>query len=548
MENKERIHKEEIYSGTSPQSCTPYSQEAVTICKAEYIQLKVDARSYKTAHSRSVKREEVLKEQVRNLKAQIVDLKHRLFGKKAEKNAINKKNEGQSKDPKEKNPRGQRKGTQGHGRVLLTNLPVIEEEVPLTGTQSQCPKCGKETIDSGKTEDSEVLEVEVRAYRRRYRRKQSFSSCNCGVLPGIITAPIPNRLIPKGKLGISVWVMLLLNKYLYSIPTYRSLEIFKNYDLEIPQGTVTGGLQKLMPLFSPVVEAIKDHILNGSHWHADETRWKVFAEVEGKTGNAWMLWMYRSSSAVVFDLDPFRTSEVPKRFFGDNAKGILVCDRFSGYKKLSKDIPGIVLAFCWAHVRRDFLELGRTRPKLNDWALDWVERIGTLYHLNSLRLKAQVQNKGFAAKDNALRKEVAKLLNLRDEDIKDKNLAEEARAIVNSLKNHWEGLTIFVEKPEIPMDNNLAENAVRTPCVGRKNFYGSGSVWSGKFSALMYSVLMTLKYSKINPHVWLTSYLKCCAENDNQAPKDLNRFLPWLMNKDQLNKFKLGSLSPPLPS
>ncbi|MCP5007641.1 MAG: transposase, partial [Planctomycetes bacterium] len=184
-----------------------------------------------------------------------------------------------------------------------------------------------------------------------------------------------------------------------------------------------------------------------------------------------------------FDLDPFRTSEVPKRFFGDNAKGILVCDRYSGYKKLAKDIPGITLAFCWAHVRRDFLEISRARPQLKDWALDWVECIGTLYHLNSLRLKAKEQNKGFADRDNSLRKEVARLANLRDEDIKDKNLTKEARAIVDSLKNHWEGLTIFVEKSEIPLDNNIAENAVRTPCVGRKNYYGSGSVWSGKFSA-----------------------------------------------------------------
>ncbi len=143
---------------------------------------------------------------------------------------------------------------------------------------------------------------------------------------------------------------------------------------------------------------------------------------------------------------------------------------------------------------------------------------------------------------------MARLVNLRDEDIKDKKLAKEARAIVDSLKNDWEGLTIFVEKPEIPMDNNIAENAVRTPCIGRKNYYGSGSVWSGKFSALMYSILMTLKYSKINPHVWLTSYLESCAENGNQAPKDITGFLPWLMSEDQLDKFKSGGLSPPLPS
>ena len=47
----------------------------------------------------------------------------------------------------------------------------------------------------------------------------------------------------------------------------------------------------------------------------------------------------------------------------------------------------ILLAFCWAHVRRDFLDAGRTFTELEIWALEWKERIGTLYHLNKRRLE-----------------------------------------------------------------------------------------------------------------------------------------------------------------
>ncbi len=67
MESKESIQTKEIYLGKSPKSTTPYFEETVTISKAEHIQLKLDSRAYKTAHSRSVEREKALKEQVRTL-------------------------------------------------------------------------------------------------------------------------------------------------------------------------------------------------------------------------------------------------------------------------------------------------------------------------------------------------------------------------------------------------------------------------------------------------------------------------------------------------
>ena len=48
--------------------------------------------------------------------------------------------------------------------------------------------------------------------------------------------------------------------------------------------------------------------------------------------------------------------------------------------------------------------------------------------------------------------------------------------VLSSLHNHWDGLTVFVARPEVAMDNNTAERILRNPVVGRKNYYGSGSV------------------------------------------------------------------------
>ncbi len=109
-----------------------------------------------------------------------------------------------------------------------------------------------------------------------------------------------------------------------------------------------------------------------------------------------------------------------------------------------------------------------------------------------------------------------------------------ANKVLRSMHKHWSGLTVFVDHPEVPMDNNSAERAQRTPVVARKNFYGSGSHWSGALAATMFSLLLTLRLWEINPRTWLTAYLEACAANGNQPPTDLSAFLPWAMATDRL--------------
>ncbi len=82
--------------------------------------------------------------------------------------------------------------------------------------------------------------------------------------------------------------------------------------------------------------------------------------------------------------------------------------------------------------------------------------------------------------------------------------------------------------------NNVAERAQRTPVVGRKNFYGSGSIWSGQLAATMYSLLKTAKLWKLNPRTWLSAYLQVCADAGNRAPRDIRAFLPWTMSASEL--------------
>jgi transposase len=160
------------------------------------------------------------------------------------------------------------------------------------------------------------MEIDVKAHRRIIRRRRYKPTCRCGAVPGIVTAPPAPKLIPKGIFGVSVWVTILLDKFQFLRPTHRLLADLKTHGLDISQGTITDGLKTIPPLFDPLYEAIIAKNLGENRWHADETRWPVFAIVEGEVGYGWYMWVFCSASTVVYTLDPRRSSEVPKAHFG----------------------------------------------------------------------------------------------------------------------------------------------------------------------------------------------------------------------------------------
>ena len=98
---------------------------------------------------------------------------------------------------------------------------------------------------------------------------------------------------------------------------------------------------------------------------ADETRWLVFIVQEGKTGHGWWLWVFLGEDTVAFRLDPTRSHDVPEGHFPAEARLVLMVDRYSAYKAMAQVKTGfIVLVFCWAHVRRDFVRVGKGWPEL----------------------------------------------------------------------------------------------------------------------------------------------------------------------------------------
>jgi transposase len=534
----------------------PFACQFVTLSRQEHILLVWQGQHWKRLHEGATRRiaelqiehrrqlesqaeqarqrEQALRKELEQARGRIRDLEHRLYSRKSERSAVAEDQQSPETAPARR--RGQQRGAAGHGRTTLRELPIRKEIVPMPCVR--CPHCGEGLEDFPGTEDSEVLEIEVQAYRRQIRRKRYRPTCGCEPLAGIVSAPPPARLIERGKLGISVWVEVLLDKFLYGRASHRWMSAMADLGMRISAGTLCGGLRAIAPLFQPLYQALLPCLRTGPHWHIDETRWEVFAEKDGKAGHRWWLWVFQSASVTFYVLDPSRSCAVLQSVLNGVSSGLISCDRHGAYKKFSRLHPRILLCFCWSHQRRDFLDLAREHPALTGWAMQWVGRIGELFERYAEREETRANPQAYRAAHRKLHAALSTMARERTVSLQDPHLPEPARKLLQSMQRHWKGLRQFIHHCGVPPDNNAAERALRGPVVGRKNFYGSGSEWSGQLAAMMFTVLMTMKRWQINPRTWLSDYLSACAAAGNRAPPDLQPYLPWSMEPARLAQMR----------
>src|SRR5450631_587378 len=477
-------------------------RQEVADLRRENAELRQQVGYWKAQHARAVHRAEQLEAEVEQLRGENRKLQDQLFGRKSETSSPQDRSnrlEGDDDQASSTPPkRGQRKDWPGPARRDYSHLPVVEDLRELPQDQRVCPQCGA-ALSPSDTEDSEQIEIEVRAYRRLIRRRRYQRTCTCANCPRTVTAAPAPKLIPKGVLGVSVWVEILLDKFFSHRPTERLLAQWRFLGLDVAAGTVAGGLERLEPLFQPLYDALLRRNAAAAFAQADETRWMVFVTQDGKVGYRWWLWVFLGADTVVFRLDPTRSHNVPEGHFPVDARVVLMVDRYSAYKAMAQvKLGNVVLVFCWAHVRRDFVTVGKGWAEHKPWALAWLRRIRALYRHDRRRRSAQAGSGEFATADAELRQVVATMQTQADAELADPKLPTPRRKVLTSLQEHWTGLTRFLDDPRIPLDNNASERRVRGPALGRKNYYGSGALWSGRLAAMLFSLFATLNLSKIN--------------------------------------------------
>ncbi|MGH3815731.1 MAG: IS66 family transposase [Pseudonocardiaceae bacterium] len=449
----------------------------------------------------------------------------------------------QSGGPSEKPLRGQRRGSRGHGRRDYSHLPTREEVHDVAEGERVCPCCGAGYAPFGE-ETCEQIDWQVQLIRIVHRRPTYRRTCRCAVRGVLVAPPVP-KAIGKGRFTSGFLARLLVEKFVLGRPAHRIVAALAHDGLDVAEGTLAGVFAACADLLAPLAELITQRNAAAGHLHVDETSWQVFAALEGKDSHRWWCWVFVGPDTTVFRIAPSRSLAVLTEQLGittdDDTDALtlpegryllLSSDFYTVYQSLGR-LDGVDNLWCWAHIRRYFIRAGDAHPELAAWTAGWVERIAALYVAHTAMAAAAP---GSSAHTWATA-QFSAALNTIDADRTTQTshpdlLHPAAAKVLATLDREWDGLARHREFPELPLDNNTSERALRGPVIGRKNYYGSGSVVSADLASRAWTITATAQRAGLNPLTYLTAYLDDCARAGSTTPtgEALTRFLPWALS------------------
>jgi transposase len=429
----------------------------------------------------------------------------------------------------EKNsPQRRAKGTEARRKArgkLPAHLPRVE--VVIEPAESACPCCRGAMVVIGH-DISDRIDVIPAQYQVLVTRRPKLTCRACeGV---VVQAPAPERLIPGGLPTEATVAHVLVSRYADHLPLYRQSQILARQGIEIGRDTLAGWVGVAANELKPVVARLREILLGSARLFADETTMPVLDPGRGrtKTGYAWAIarddrpWGGSEPPAVVFRYAPGRGREHAKELLGDYA-GLLQCDGYAAYKSVSSSSSGgPTLAFCWAHVRREFFDLskGGTAPI----ATEALQRIAALYAIEAA-VRGKPPDVRHAARQARSRPLVEDLFRWFEAQLARLPGRAPTAGKIRYALNHRAGLARFLDDGRLDIDSNVVERTIRPVVLSRKNaLFASGDDGGSRWTCVA-SLVETCKLNGVDPQRYFTDLLTRLVNGWPQSRID--ELMPW---------------------
>ena len=389
---------------------------------------------------------------------------------------------------------------------LPAHLP--REEVVLDVADKRCACCGglKACIGEDVSQRLDVVPAQFKVIVTR-RPKYACRACQGEV----VQAAAPERLIENGLPTEALVAQVLVAKYADHLPLYRQAQIWARQGIEIDRSTLADWVGRAAFELAPVHARLLEKLRGSAKLFADETTVPVLDPGRGRTrtGQLWAYarddrpWAGSDPPAVAYVYAPDRTYARPGQHLA-GFTGILQVDGYGAYRELAS-AGAVELAFCWAHVRRNFYELqasGTPAPI----ASEALARIAGLYAVEAdirgqtAEQRRQVRQRRSKPILEALKPWLERQLTLVS------GKSRIAKAIRYAL-SRWQGLSRFLDDGRVELDSNVVERAIRPITLGRKNHLFAGSDGGAQHWAVLASLIATCKLNDVDPYAYLADVL-----------------------------------------
>jgi transposase len=336
----------------------------------------------------------------------------------------------------------------------------------------------------GQFEESEEIDVISREFvRKTIKRKKACCEC-CRT---IVTAPLPPKVFPGARYSIAFAALVVVSKYVDHLPLERQVKMMQRDGLDVDSQTLWDYTWAVAQLLKPAHQRLLEYVLSKPVIGADETWWRLMGgqpKSTGGDGSKWWVWSACSDDAVCYRLEDSRSAEAGALLLG-GYRGTVMCDGYGVYPSLARNAAQFKLAHCWSHVRRKFIDI---EPSFEKEASEVLALIDELFAVEAL-CPTGPPGDGMRS---SLREQRSRPLIRRIERwaLGTQSMPGSGlRKAIEHMGKIWNGLIVFLEDPRVPLHNNSSERALRSPVIGRVNYFGSRSRRGTEAAAILYSLV-----------------------------------------------------------
>ena len=401
---------------------------------------------------------------------------------------------GEPQRKKRKRRRGKHPGRRG----FPDHLPRKEILNPVPEHLRTCPTCGEPMDDLGHSRCETLnvvpaqLVVEVRVDETLY----------CPIDGTIVSAPPPNRIVPRGTLADGFIIEALADKYLLHVPIERQCTHWRRQGLDLPPQTLGRSVGAAIDLLEPVAALIAQQMRQSEVVSLDATSIRLL-DPEAPGGRRfgtmwcgigdgdWVSFRYWDDASAKGAIDLLDSIALAGRTFQCDGTPTTNFIEHGGGKR-----PG-----CWAHGRRRLVKAARSGDA---WALDGLRIIAKLFVVEKIATCLNESHEERQQRRQAYSQEVlAELRAWRDHCRPLVAPNSPLGTALGYLHRQWDRLVQFVEDGRVEITNNHVERALRPLVLGLKNWLFAWDDLGGRRTATILSVLGTCIAQRINPRAFL---------------------------------------------
>jgi transposase len=403
---------------------------------------------------------------------------------------------------KKRNP----KNDNSNGILIPEGLPVEQTILDLSEEEKICSVTGESMVKIGE-EVTRQLAHRPGSYfvKETIRPKYALPSKEEA---GIFTQDLPDGIFPRSRVDESLLAEIVTRKFADHLPLYRLSEIFSRDDVQLSRQILSQWLIRLGNTLSPLCDLMLEEIKKFGVGYIDETPVKLQVKGKGKLqqGYMWVLVGGEGSDPPhrVYRFCENRNHQNAFDFM-EGFLGIFHSDKYGAYVKLAKR-DKLLWQACWAHIRRKFEEATSGDLEFRKMVL---RKIRYLFMFERVAWSRDEKERLRIRKEKE-----APIIDHLIKEIKAK--VEEGKLLPKSkfrkALNYAYGLIPYMDTylshPHARMDNNVAERALRSLAIGRKNWLFVGSLQGGKATAVLLSLVQTCRGLGINPREYLEDIMR----------------------------------------